>query len=877
MSFFILLKLKLLFFDIISYGWYNMKKVILIDGNNFMFRSYYATAYTGNVMKNSKGFPTNALYGFVSMINKVIHEEKPEYIAVAFDIGKNFRKEKYETYKDGRAETPTELKLQMPIARDILTAMGIKYFELEPYEADDIIGTFAKKCEEDPEYDATIVTSDKDLLQLISDVVDVKLLKQKDFIRYNPQTFREDWGFEPIRIIDYKALAGDPSDNIPGVKGIGDKTAINLLKTYNSLEEIYEHIDDIKGKTKEKLLLDKDNAFLSKEIATIYRDVPIDINLADIRYTGPDFVALNKIYETLEFFSFIKKNVSSSIPAENKIEFKNVSSLSDLDNLEEKVAIYIESSLENYHNGDIVGVAISDSKNNYFINNVVLEDVVACLKEKEVYTFDQKKNMVLLNKEGLSINCNFDIMVAAYLLNINVKDDIAYLMNSNDCEVSFYSQSLKNGFNKKDIVLKARFIYDIKDSYEIKLKEEEMWDLFTKIEMPLVSVLAAMEIEGVKVDGSILQSMKEEMEEKINLLENEIYDLAGEVFNISSPKQLGVVLFEKLALPFNRKTKTGYKTDVSVLHKLVDKHPIVNKILEYRGLTKIKSTYLEGLFSFIHEDGKIHTIYKQTLTRTGRLSSVEPNLQNIPARDEEGRKIRKAFLPVNDCFLSADYSQMELRVLAHVSGSKELQEAFIRDEDIHTRVASDIYGIPMEEVTKLQRKTAKAVIFGIVYGISGFGLGENLEISAKEAKEFINKYYELYPGVKKYMDDIVVDAYRDGYVRTLFNRKRVIEELQNKNYMIRQSGERIALNTPIQGTSADIIKIAMVKIFQEMKEKKLKSKMLLQVHDELIFDVVNEEKNILEEIVRRNMETCVKLDVPFKVSADYGTDWYEAK
>ena len=854
-----------------------MKKVILVDGNNLMFRSYYATAYTGNVMKNSKGFPTNALYGFVGMMNKIIHEEKPEYIAVAFDIGKNFRKQKYETYKDGRVATPDELKMQMPIARDILKAMGIQYFELEPYEADDIIGTFAKMCEEDPEYDATIISSDKDLLQLISDVVDVKLLKQKDYIRYNPKTFKEDWGFEPIRMIDYKALAGDPSDNIPGVKGIGDKTAINLLKTYETIEDIYDHIDEIKGKMKEKLEADKESAFISKEIATIYRDVPLDVKLNEIVYKGSDLVSLNKIYEDLEFFSLIKKNVESSTPVENEIKYKNVNSVEDLKDLEDDISLYIECDAENYHGANIVGVSVCDSKNNYFISNTVLEDVIDIFKKKKIHTFDQKKNFVLLKHEGLEIEVVSDIMIAAYLLNINIKDDIAYLMNSNGSQVNFYSQSLKNGFDKKDIVLKARFIYEVKDKYLEDLKKEDMLDLYNDIEMPLITVLANMEYDGVKVDVNILNKMNDEMAGRIKDIEKEIYELAGEEFNISSPKQLGVILFEKLALPYGKKNQKGYKTDVSVLNKLINEHPIINKILDYRALTKIKSTYLEGLSNYIRDDGKIHTIYKQNLTRTGRLSSVEPNLQNIPARDEEGRKIRKAFLPVNDLFLSADYSQMELRVLAHVSGSKELQQAFINDEDIHTRVAADMYGIKMEDVTKIQRKTAKAVIFGIVYGISGFGLGENLEISAKEAREFINKYYELYPGVKKYMDDIVVQAYRDGYVKTLFNRKRVIDELNNKNFMVRQSGERIALNTPIQGTSADIMKIAMIKIFNEMQDKKLKSKMLLQVHDELIFDVLNEEKEVLEKIVKSNMENCVKLDVPFKVSSDYGTDWYEAK
>ena len=854
-----------------------MKKIVLIDGNNLMFRSYYATAYTGNVMKNSKGFPTNALYGFVGMMNKIIHEEKPEYVAVAFDIGKNFRKQNYETFKDGRSETPEELKMQMPIAREILDGMGIKHFELEPYEADDIIGTFVKMCEEDPEYEALIVSSDKDLLQLISDETEVKLLKQKDYIRYNHKNFVEDWGFEPIRMIDYKALAGDPSDNIPGVKGIGDKTAINLLKQYDTIEDIYEHIDEIKGKMKEKLEADKESAFISKEIATIYRDVPLEVSLDDVVYHGPDFVLLNKLYENLEFYSFIKKNVESSTPVESEIKFINVKTIEDLNNLEDDISLYIECDAENYHDANIVGMSISDSKNNYFVSNTLMDDVLNVIENKNIATFDQKKNFVLLKKEGLELNVTTDIMIAAYLLNINIKDDIAYLMNNNGCEVNFYSNSLKNGFDKKDIVLKSRFIYDIKDEYLKSLKDEEMLELFNDIEMPLITVLANMEYDGVKVDASILKDMEEEMSTRISGIEQEIYSLVGEEFNISSPKQLGDILFEKLELPGAKKTKTGYKTDVNVLNKLKDSHPVIEKILEYRRITKIKSTYLEGLSNYIREDGKIHTIYKQNLTRTGRLSSVEPNLQNIPARDEEGRMIRKAFLPSNDIFLSADYSQMELRVLAHVSGSEELQRAFINDEDIHTRVAADIYGVAMEDVTKLQRKTAKAVIFGIVYGISGFGLGENLEISAKEAKEFINKYYELYPGVKNYMDNIVMEAYRDGYVKTLFNRKRVIEELQNKNFMVRQSGERIALNTPIQGTSADIMKIAMVKIFEEMKSKNLKSKMLLQVHDELIFDVIEEEKEVLEELVRRNMETCVKISVPFKVSHDYGADWYLCK
>ena len=854
-----------------------MKKVILIDGNNFMFRSYYATAYTGNVMKNSKGFPTNALYGFVGMINKIINEEKPEYMAVAFDIGKNFRKEKYETYKEGRAKTPDELKMQMPVAKEILSAMGIKYFELEPYEADDIIGTFAKMCEQDSSYQAVIITSDKDLLQLISYEVEVKLLKQKDYIRYDKLKFKEDWGFEPIRIIDYKALAGDASDNIPGVKGIGDKSAINLLKEYETIEDIYEHIDDIKGKTKEKLIEDKENAFISKEIATIYRDVPLNINLEDCKYNGSNKIILNKLYEDLEFFSFIKKNLSYDKNIDCQIEYINVNKKEDLKDLEDTISLYIECDLENYHNGNIVGVGICDSKNNYFVSNNVLPSIIETLNSKNIITYDQKKNYCLLKKEDLEINSSKDIMIMTYLLNINDKDDIAYLMNSNNYEILYYNQMIKEGFDKKNIIYKARFIYDIYPNYLEKLKQEEMISLYEDIEHPLIEVLANMEYNGIVVDSNILKKMSEEESKIISSLEKEIYELAGEEFNISSVKQLGNILFEKLSLPFAKKTKTGYKTDAQILNKLYDKHPIIPAILKYRNLTKLKSTYLDGLVNYIKEDGKIHTIFKQNLTRTGRLSSIEPNLQNIPTRDEEGRKIRKAFLPEYDELYSADYSQMELRVLAHVSNSDSLRQAFINDEDIHSRVAADIYGIDISEVTKEQRKTAKAVVFGIIYGISGFGLGENLEISSRDAKKYIDKFYDLYPGVKNYMDSIITNAYHDGYVKTLFNRKRFIEELQSSNFMIRQSGERIALNTPIQGTSADIMKIAMIKIYRDMKKNNLKSKMLIQVHDELIFDVLKEEKETLEKIVKNNMENCIDFTVPFKVSSDYGTDWYETK
>ena len=848
-----------------------VKKLILVDGNNLMFRSFYATAYSGNIMKNSKGMPTNALYGFISMINKIINEEEPTYMAVAFDIGKNFRKAEYDFYKEGRAKTPDELKLQMPIARDILDKMGIKHFEMEPYEADDIIGTISKMTEEDKDFASVIVSSDKDLLQLISDETEVKLLKQTGFIRYNHAKFLEDYGIEPIRMIDLKALMGDASDNIPGVKGIGEKTALKLLQDYESVENLYDNIDKISGKTKEKLETDKDSAFMSKKIATIYREVPLNIVLEDLTYTGPNIKELQDLYQELEFYSLIK-DLGTTKEKKEELEY---TLLEDGTLISDGAAIYLELSSDNYHTSSIIGMSISDNDSNYYVNSNNVLKVLNDIKDKNIITYDLKK--IICNTK-VFLNCDFDLAIAAYILNYNIKDDIAYLARELDFEIEFYDTLKKNNFNDiNETIKKSRFIYNTKDKMIELLEKENAISLFQNIEMPLINVLASMEMAGIKVDASILEDMKSEIDVKLELVEKEIYNLAGMEFNIGSPKQLGEVLFDKLQLAPGKKNKTGYKTDVKVLEKLAMNHPIAEKILEYRALAKLNSTYIVGLENYILSDSKIHTIYKQTLTRTGRLSSVDPNLQNIPVREELGRKIRKAFVPENDLLLSADYSQIELRILAHISKSKGLIEAFKNDEDIHTKVASDIYGVTADQVTKTMRRTAKAVIFGIVYGISGFGLGENLHLSPKEAEEFINKYFALYPEVKKYTVDIVSTAKEQGYVTTLFGRKRILDEIKNENYMIRQMGERMAMNTPIQGTSADIMKMAMIKVYNRFVKENIESKILLQVHDEIIVDVKILELDKIKEIIKEEMEGVYPLDVPLKVEINTGANWYEAK
>ena len=867
-----------------------MKKIILVDGNNLVFRSYYGTAYNGIIMKNSKGFPTNALYGFISMMHKIILEEKPNYILVAFDKGKTFRHKEYDFYKAGRNETPIELKQQFPVAKEVLDAMGIKYFEIENYEADDIIGTLSKIVDEEDKFYATIVSSDKDLLQLVSDEVNMKLLKSNDSIYVDPNKFMEMYGTSPIKMIDLKALMGDPSDNLPGVKGIGEKTAISLITKYGSLDGVYENIDNISGKLKEKLINGKDDAYTSYYLATIFRDVPINFTLEDCKYLGIDREKFLSYLEEFEFNSFIRKidsfDINNSSPKEDEVvEIKRTS----IDNFSNKpFSFFVEVLGDNYSRGQVMGISLYDGSNSYYIEEadiIKYKDIFSSDIPK--YTYDLKKNIVVLNKYGIDIKCSYDLMIASYLLDYNDINDISLLGNSFNYNI--ISDSFLFGSVKKpkeydleqyinNSITKCMFIYNTYSKIIEDINNSSMGELFNDIEMPLVYVLASMEIEGIRVSREYLDKMSNDITAQLKKLEEDIYNISGETFNIMSPMQLGHILFDVLKLPYPKKVKDNkYSTSHDILNKIKD-IDIVNKVLEYRKLNKLYTNYCIGLINEIREDGKIHTTYTQTLTRTGRLSSISPNLQNIPARDQYGKLIRCAFVAEDGCkLLSSDYSQVELRVFASVSNDPNMCDAFNKDIDIHTNTAAQIYGVRVEDVTKDMRRSAKAVNFGILYGISSFGLSEDLGIDLVQAKKFIDNYLDSFPNIKEYMDGVKKDAYLNGYVKTIMNRRRIIKELNSSNYMIRQSGERMALNTPIQGSAADILKKAMVDIYNKFRELNLKSRMLLQIHDEIVFNVYDNELDQVIKIVRDLMENAFPLKVKLKVDISYGDNLYDAK
>ena len=865
-----------------------MNKIILIDGNNLLFRSYYATAYSGSIMKNSKGFPTNALYALINMLNKIIQEEHPTHVLVAFDKGKTFRHEKYKDYKAGRSETPIELKEQFPVAKQIVEAMGMKYLEIDNYEADDIIGTLANYIDKDLESNGLIVSSDKDLIQLISDKVEMKVLKSgNDYILIDKEKFTEVYGLDnPALMIDLKSLMGDPSDNIPGVKGIGEKTAISLLQKYNTLDGVYENIEKISPGVQKKLIENKDNAYMSYELATIYKEVPIDINLENIEYKGIKLKEYQELLNELEFYSILKK-IDNSLVSEEEVKFLEISNLDEL-KLGDSYGIYLETLGYNYHIDLPLGISLYDGNNLYYVPFELLKGSSIFLDNKKKYTYDLKKLLYVFKKYDIKIDNNIDdLMLVAYLLNKNIKNDIASIANTYGYNIRFYDKIYGSEITvkmplddsyKKDVSLKVKFIFEkFKELYQ-ELDKEEMMKLYTDIELPLSFVLMKMEWNGISVDRNYLLEFGKELDTKLLELEKKIYELAGIEFNILSPKQLSDVLFVKLSIPYPKKTKGSYSTSKDILDKLKNRYEIINYILDYRMVSKMKSNYVIGLINEILDDEKIHTIYNQTLTRTGRLSSERPNLQNIPIREELGKLIRKAFVPKDgNKIASFDYSQIELRVFAHMANATDMINAFKSGIDIHTKTASQIFHVEIGDVTKEMRRKAKAVNFGIIYGISTFGLSEDLNINIDEAKEFIDSYLKTFPGIKNYMNSLIHNAYQDGYVKTLMNRKRVIDEIKNKNYIIRQSGERMALNTPIQGTAADILKKAMVEIDREITRLNLKSKMLLQVHDELIFELDKNEEETVVKLVKNIMENTYKLKVPLEVDAEIGYNWYDAK
>ena len=879
-----------------------MDKIILLDGNSLSYRAFYAMP----ALKNKKGLYTNSVYGFTLMLERILEDTKPKYALVAFDKGKEtFRHKSYEAYKGTRDKTPTELVEQFGYVRELIESYGIKYEEHLDYEADDIIGSYAKIAEK-AGLEVIIVSGDKDLTQLASDNITVYYTKRgvTEIDYYTPEFINEKYGLTPQQIVDMKGLMGDKSDNIPGIPGVGEKTAIKLLTEYETVESVLENIDNISGKKlKERLTEGKEDAILSKKLATIFTDVPVDNKIEDLTFKE-DREKKKELFEKLEFVSFLRKlskensaaDESETETEEEKIKKDIEIQIADKDtklNFKNS-SLHIECYTEDYQNSDVLGVSVyvGDtayifSEENFFDNKYAIE-YLQSQEEKTVY--DIKKIIYIAKKNNKEINGDvFDIKIANYLIDVTSKSEIDkivfnYLGEIISSNEEIYGKGAKRSLPTQEVLNSyiakiAASILEVKPLMIKRLEEENMLDLYKNIEIKVARVLANMEFEGIHVSKKALDEMSHEFDERIKVLEGSIYTLAGSEFNIASPKQLGVVLFEDLGLPVVKKTKTGYSTAVEVLEQLQYKHDIIPLIMEYRTLTKLNSTYAKGLVKDITREGKIHTRYEQTLTQTGRLSSVNPNLQNIPTRIEEGKKIRKAFIPASNdrVILSIDYSQIELRVLAHIAQDKGMIDAFKHDVDIHTKTASDVNGVPLDEVTPTMRREAKAVNFGIVYGISDFGLSNNLGITRKRAKEFIEKYLETFKGVDKYMTDIVEFAKEHGYVETLYNRRRSLPEINAKNKIIANLNARIAMNTPIQGTAADIIKIAMISAYNYIEETKVDAKLLLQVHDELIFDV---SKDILEEFTDKMvtiMEEAANLDVKLKAEASSGPSWYEAK
>ncbi|QLG41674.1 MULTISPECIES: DNA polymerase I [unclassified Paenibacillus] len=884
-----------------------MDKFILIDGNSIIYRAFFAMP----PLTNSKGLHTNAVYGFTTMLLRLLEEHKPTHVMVAFDAGKvTFRHEGYQEYKGGREKTPPELSEQFPLLKELLQGFGIAQFELAGFEADDIIGTLTKRADEAGRQ-VLVVSGDKDMLQLASEHVHIGLTRKgvTEIELYDPAQIKERYGLTPLQIIDLKGLMGDTSDNIPGIPGVGEKTALKLLHQFGSVEEVLNGTGELKGKMKEKIEAHAEDARMSKQLATIHREVPLEQTWEDMQFAGLKEELAGPALAKLEFKSLLERlsfrasvvSEQEAVPAavvESSIATEET--ISELfGSLESIDVLHVETHGDNPHQAKLIGLAVGSGGTYTFLSPELLQSDAAAPVREWLGNAEQPKRGYDLHRVDLALHAHgiefagasFDVQLAAYLLDPTESNQTIsglttkYGLPSLVEDDTVMGKGAKYRVPETDVLgdflcRKAAAVAAIIPLQEQALESNEMNALFHELEMPLSRILADMEKQGIKANTADLQALGSEFEENISRLMAEIYKLSGTEFNLNSPKQLGEILFDKLGLPVVKKTKTGYSTDAEVLEKLAPYNDVVKHILQYRQLAKLQSTYVEGLLKEISDkDGKVHTYYRQTIAATGRLSSQFPNLQNIPIRMEEGRKIRKVFVPSEPgwSILAADYSQIELRVLAHISDDERLKEAFVQDMDIHTKTASDVFGVKPEEVDGDMRRSAKAVNFGIVYGISDYGLSQNLHITRKEAAQFIDQYFEVFQGVRRYMDDIVKEARQDGYVKTLLERRRYLPEINASNFNLRSFAERTAMNTPIQGTAADIIKLAMVQMDEALRERKLKSRMLLQVHDELVFEVPADELELMKELVPSVMEKALELSVPLKAEVSYGENWYEAK
>lgn len=876
-----------------------MKKILLIDGSSLIFRAFYAIRN----LTTKDGVFVNGVYGFLNMYYKALELINPTHIFVAFDKGsKTFRHNEFADYKGTRDNAPNEITYQFGILKDLLSSMNVNYLELDEYEADDIIGTIAKLAQKEG-FEVDIFTGDRDYLQLVDDNILVYLTKKgiSEIKLMNTESILEEYDLSPKQLIDVKALQGDSSDNIPGVKGVGEKTALKLIQEYGNLENLYENIDNLKGKLKENLVNEKDKAYLSRYLGEIFLRVPIERNIEDFKIKDVNYNEYLKKLEKLEFNSIINKHFrdikkESTVKSNQNIDFEviNFSEIFEKIKNDDEISIkFFSDKGYIYRKKFYIGIYSNFNKKAYICKDFKLSDFEKfCNLDIKIIGYDIKEELFFALKNNLEFKNYEDVMILEYLIDSN-KGNYDILKVSNEflnLEILDLKEMLGKGKNKKtffeleeDIIFKfiSQNVFAISALYDIfieKAKENNLISLYENVEKPLVKVLADMEKTGVLVDRNKIIELNEEYSKLAYLYEQKVYELAGEVFNLNSPKQLGVILFEKIGLPVVKKTKTGYSTDVEVLEKLSKKHEIADYILKYRSLNKLISTYLDGILEYIMDDSRVRTSFKQMITATGRLSSVDPNLQNIPIRSEEGKNIRKVFVAdKNKVFIDADYSQIELRVLAHLSKDSVMIDSFKNDLDIHYKTASEVFGVPINEVTDNQRRSAKAVNFGIVYGISDYGLSKDLNITRNEARQYIDGYLNTYPSIKSYMEEIVNKAKKDGFVTTILDRKRYIPEINSKNFNIRSFGERIALNTPIQGSAADIIKLAMIKVYERLKIEKVNAKLILQIHDELIVECEESEKETVKKILKNSMENVYKLDLPLKVDICEGRNWYESK